>query len=115
MNAPIVHFEMAGPDERSLHGFYGELFGWSVETMGPGYSLLETPDGSPNGAIREAEAPELSIGVGVANLEAAVERAVSNGGTVVMPPTDNGYVNKAQVTDPAGNLITLIENDQRGE
>ncbi|MEE9414244.1 MAG: metalloregulator ArsR/SmtB family transcription factor [Acidimicrobiales bacterium] len=115
MNAPIVHFEVAGPDERSLHSFYRELFGWSVEMMGPGYSLMQTPDGSPNGAIREAEASELSIGVGVADLESAVEHAVSQGGSIVMAPTDNGYVNKAQVADPAGNLITLIENDERGE
>lgn len=115
MNSPIVHFEAAGPDERSLQSFYRELFGWSVQIMGPGYSLLETPDGSPNGAIREAEASELSIGVGVADLAAAVERAVANGGAIVMPPTDNGYVNKAQVTDPAGNLVMLIENDNRGE
>jgi hypothetical protein len=27
---------------------------------------------------------------------------------VVMPATDNGWVVKAQVADPAGNLVTLI-------
>jgi hypothetical protein len=26
-----------------------------------------------------------------------------------MPPTDNGWVTKAQVTDPAGNIVTLIQ------
>ena len=26
-----------------------------------------------------------------------------------MPPTDNGWVVKAQVRDPAGNTLTLIE------
>ena len=31
------------------------------------------------------------------------------GGAVVMEPTDNGWVTKAQVTDPAGNVVTLIE------
>jgi predicted enzyme related to lactoylglutathione lyase len=27
----------------------------------------------------------------------------------VMPVTDNGWVRKAQVADPAGNIITLIQ------
>ena len=31
------------------------------------------------------------------------------GGEVVMPPTDNGWVVKAQVRDPAGNVLTLIQ------
>jgi len=26
-----------------------------------------------------------------------------------MPATDNGWVTKAQVSDPAGNLVTLIQ------
>jgi hypothetical protein len=28
-----------------------------------------------------------------------------------MPATDNGWVHKAQVRDPAGNLLTLIQGD----
>jgi uncharacterized protein len=110
MTNPIVHFEFAGPDGGPLHDFYSGLFDWSVKSMGPGYALMETPEGSPNGAVREAEAAEVTIGVGVADIDAAVERAVALGGSIVMPPTDNGYVNKAQVTDPAGNLMTLIQN-----
>jgi hypothetical protein len=29
-----------------------------------------------------------------------------------MPHIDNGYVNKAQVADPAGNIVTLIAADK---
>ena len=112
MTSPIVHFEFAGPDEQRLQQFYSQLFGWQINAMGPGYALVETPDGSPNGAIREAETAELSIGVQVDDLVAAVELCTENGATVVMPPTDNGYVNKAQISDPAGNLVTLIEADR---
>ncbi len=108
----IVHVEFAGPEEGPLQGFYHGLFDWPVKTMGPGYALVETPDGSPNGAVREAESAEMTIGIGVADLDASVARAVELGGTVVMPPTDNGYVNKAMVSDPAGNVLSLIENDK---
>lgn len=110
MNDPIVHFEIVGSDESLLKDFYQNLFGWAFRPMGPGYTLIETPDESPNGAIREAEHAELTVGVGVDDLDATLAAAVKSGGTVVMPATDNGYVNKGQIADPAGNVITLIEN-----
>lgn len=112
MTTPIVHFEFAGPDEQSLHSFYADLLGWTVKPIGPGYALVETPDGSPNGALREAETVGVTIGVEVRDLDAAVARGVELGGSIVMPPTDNGYVNKAQLADPAGNVVTLIEADK---
>lgn len=110
MTSQIVHFEIAGPDDSKLKDFYRDLFGWGQRPMGSGYTLLETPSESPNGAIREAEHAELTVGIGVDDLDAILAQADESGGTIVMPATDNGYVNKGQISDPAGNLITLIEN-----
>jgi predicted enzyme related to lactoylglutathione lyase len=31
------------------------------------------------------------------------------GGAITMPATDNGWVRKGQVRDPAGNILTLIQ------
>lgn len=45
----------------------------------------------------------------VPDLDAALARIGSVGGGVVMPATDNGWVRKAQVRDPAGNVLTLIQ------
>ena len=56
----------------------------------------------------EAERAALTVGVVVPDLDAAVAAAEAAGGTVVMPPTDNGWVVKAQVADPAGNRVSLI-------
>jgi predicted enzyme related to lactoylglutathione lyase len=110
MTSPVVHFDLAGPDEEPLRAFYADLLGWDVKPMGPGYALVSTPAGSPDGAILEAERPALTLGVAVPDLAGAVADAERLGATVVMPPTDNGYVHKAQVADPAGNVITLIED-----
>ena len=110
MNSPIVHIDIAGPDEQAQHRFYAELFGWTVASKGPGYALVGTPEGSPDGALVEAETGSVTFGVAVADLDAAVEEAVRLGGTIVMPLTDNGWVLKAQVRDPAGNLVTLIQS-----
>jgi predicted enzyme related to lactoylglutathione lyase len=111
MPSPIVHFDIMGAEESDQHRFYAELFGWEVKPQGPGYALVTTPDGGPNGSLVEAESAGVTIGVGVPDLGAAVDRAVELGGKVTMPPTDNGWVVKAQVTDPAGNLITLIQSN----
>lgn len=109
MSSPIVHVDIAGPDEAGQHRFYAELFGWRVESKGPGYALVTTPDESPNGALIEADDRSVTIGVSVPDLEAALSRAIELGGAVTMPVTDNGWVVKAQVADPSGNLITLLQ------
>src|SRR5438552_8106827 len=107
MNA-IVHFDICGPNEVALHGFYRELVGWKIDPQGPGYALVETPGGL-RGSLVETQSAQLSLGVGVPDLASSVDRAVTLGGEVVMPPTDNGWVTKAQVRDPAGNRLTLIQ------
>jgi predicted enzyme related to lactoylglutathione lyase len=107
MNA-VVHFDISGPDDEGLHRFYAALLEWQVDPKGPGYALVETPGGL-RGGIVEAEQPSVTLGVTVPDLDQAVHRAADLGGTVVMPPTDNGWVVKAQVTDPAGNMLTLIQ------
>lgn len=106
----VVHFDVAGPDEHALHRFYAGVFGWQVDVKGPGYALISTPDGGPDGAVIEAEEPSLTIGITVADLESAITAATTAGGRVVMPATDNGWVVKAQVEDPAGNRLTLIQS-----
>jgi predicted enzyme related to lactoylglutathione lyase len=104
----IAHFDVFGPEPEALHGFYASVFGWQVDVQGPGYALVRTPAGAPDGAVVESEHAALTIGVVVPDLDAAVAAAEAAGGTVVMPPTDNGWVVKAQVADPAGNRVSLI-------
>jgi len=104
----IVHFDISGPNEHAVQNFYRDLLGWKVDPKGPGYALVETPSGL-RGSLVEAEAAQVTLGVSVRDLDAAVAHAARLGGDVVMPPTDNGWVVKAQVRDPAGNVVTLIQ------
>jgi predicted enzyme related to lactoylglutathione lyase len=104
----VAHFDISGPDDGALRSFYGDLLGWQVSPKGPGYALVETPGGL-GGAIVGAERPGVTLGVVVADIERTVRAAAELGGVVVMPPTDNGWVTKAQVTDPVGNVLTLIQ------
>ena len=107
MNATVGHFDVAGPQLEPLQRFYEGVLGWTVEPMGPGYAQLHTP--KLDGALVEAPTPSLTIGVVVPDLDEALAAASGNGGEVVMPRTDNGFVVKGQVADPAGNRITLIQ------
>jgi predicted enzyme related to lactoylglutathione lyase len=109
MTAPIVHFDITGPDDEKLRTFYERSFGWTIKPMGPGYALAET-GAAPRGAIAEAPESSITIALGVADLDAYLAAVVANGGTVVMPATNNGWVTRAQVTDPAGNRLTLLQS-----
>jgi predicted enzyme related to lactoylglutathione lyase len=106
---PVVHFDITGPDEGPLHRFYADLLGWDVRPQGPGYALVDTGADSPRGAIVEGDVAGVALGIAVDDLDAAVVAAAALGGAVVMPPTDNGWVTKAQVRDPAGNVVTLVQ------
>lgn len=105
----VGHFDVAGPDLGALAPFYAGVFGWDVQPRGPGYAQLQTPAGSANGALVEQEQPAVTLGIVVPDLAAALGDAQRLGGSVAMPATDNGWVHKAQVRDPAGNLLTLIQ------
>ncbi len=109
MISPVVHFDIAGPNDLQLRQFYERCLGWTVDPQGPGYALVDTGT-APRGAIVDSERPSVTIGIAVDSLDTRLAQVVANGGRVVMPATDNGWVTKAQITDPAGNLITLIQS-----
>ena len=105
----LAHFDIAGQDTAATGAFYADLFGWTLDPKGPGYALVTTPDGGPNGAVMEAETPGLTLGIAVTDLDETLAKVDAAGGRIVMPATDNGWVKKAQISDPDGNTVTLIE------
>ncbi|MBP2276055.1 VOC family protein [Sphingomonas sp. PL20] len=105
--ATIGHFDIAGDNMAALIGFYGGLFGWEITPRGPGYAQVATPN--LRGAIVETPEPSAALGIVVDDLDAALAQAGELGGMIVMSATDNGWVRKGQVRDPAGNMLTLIQ------
>ncbi len=105
----LAHFDITGVDGAQLGAFYHAVFGWEIQSKGPGYASITTPDGSPDGAVVEMENSGITLGIAVDNLDTALSRAKAAGGSVVMPVTDNGWVKKAQIADIDGNIITLIQ------
>lgn len=103
MSAPIVFFDIAGPDAAKLRGFYASVFGWTISNQ----NAIKTP--SLEGTLRQDPAEKI-IYMGVPDINAALKQITDEGGKVVLPRTVVPNVTIfALFTDPAGNRMGLVE------
>jgi len=104
--APIVFFDIAGPDGPRLQKFYNELFAWKIAGDGT-FAAPVTPPLS--GVIRQDPAATVFY-IGVEDVNATLKRIVANGGTIVFPRLEvPGRVIIGMFKDPAGNQVGLVE------
>ena len=117
MAAPITWFDLTSADPERLGAFYRGLFGWTTGPSGSdGYSLVDTGagDGAVAGGIATAhggmDAGTTTIYVRVEDLEAHLDKAVSLGGVIVVPPTvlPGDYGSFALFADPDGRVVGLM-------
>jgi len=103
MPAPIVFFDIAGPDAAQLKGFYSGIFGWGID----GNNAIDT--GALKGTLRQDPAEKI-IYIGVPDINAALKDIEAGGGKTAMPRTViPNVVTFALFTDPAGNRMGLVE------
>src|ERR1700759_4499371 len=101
--APIVFFDVAGPDAAKLHTFYSTVFGWNIDAK----NGIKTP--KLDGTIRQ-DPPEKIIYIGVPDINAALAQITAAGGTVDTPRmVIPNVVTFALFKDPAGNRMGLVE------
>jgi predicted enzyme related to lactoylglutathione lyase len=120
---PVIHFEIIGTNPEGLRSYYGALFGWAFDTSSPVSDAVSEP--ANYGFVEQSTTPE-GIGipggvgggsgyhghaifyVGVPDVEAALQKAESLGGTRKMGPEEapTGLM-VGHFTDPEGNLIGL--------
>ena len=121
MGQPVVHFEVIGKDGEKLRGFYSELFDWNVDAdneMNYGIVTREENQSADGVGIGGGVAggPEgydghVTFYVGVPDVEAALAKAESLGGSRVFgPETIMGSMVLGQFTDPEGHLIGLVND-----
>jgi predicted enzyme related to lactoylglutathione lyase len=122
MGQPVVHFEVIGKEGEKLRSYYSELFGWEFgDVVGPtNYAVLprdgNTGDdgvgiGGGVGTAPEGYDGHVTFYVEVDDVEAALAKAESLGGTRIMGPDKVPEVNIeiAQFTDPEGHVIGLVK------
>jgi uncharacterized protein len=120
MGRPVVHFEVVARDGEKLQSYYAELFDWQVNAENEmKYGLVDREANSNAEGIGlgggigqgpEGYGGHVTFYVEVANVEDALSKAESLGGTRVMgPETIMGRMVLGQFKDPEGNVIGLIE------
>ena len=122
MGQAVVHFEVVGKDGDALRRYYGELFGWNIDTNNPmQYGMVDGKDnrtvsgdtGIGGGVAQGPDGYEghVTFYVAVPDVEAALQKAESLGGRRVMGPENiMDMVELGQFTDPEGNLIGLVKD-----
>jgi uncharacterized protein len=120
MGQPVVHFEIIGKDGDKLQGYYSELFGWKIDASNPmNYGVIQRdgntdPDGAGIGggvaAGPEGYGGHVTFYVGVPDVEAALAKAESLGGTRMMgPETVMESIEIGQFQDPEGHLVGVVK------
>jgi predicted enzyme related to lactoylglutathione lyase len=120
MGQPVVHFEIIGNDAQKLQSYYAELFGWDIDSNNPmNYGIIQrdgnvTADGvgigGGVGPGPEGYPGHVTFYIEVPDVEAALAKAESLGGSRVMGPDqvmeglEIGLFN-----DPEGHVIGVVK------
>jgi uncharacterized protein len=109
MTNDVNYFEIGSSDPAASTAFYGGLFDWKVgpPSLPARYSMINEDRGglwdtAQMGAINWA-----IFYVQVADVQAAIDRAVELGASVVVPLVDNGAIEFAHLSDPLGNRFGI--------
>jgi predicted enzyme related to lactoylglutathione lyase len=107
MPAPIVFFDIAGPDLASQKAFYKAVLGIETDQMGQ----FQAPAIGPSiPALLRTDPAETVVYFGVESINATMEKVVANGGKVHAPRfVVPGVVILGLANDPAGNRFGLVE------
>lgn len=106
MGAPIVYFEVAGPDGDKLREFYTSVFGWNIDEAD---RIEASSTGGLRGGIRRDPAEKVFY-LAVPDIAESLKQIEAAGGQVVVPRTVvPGIVTFALFLDPAGNRLGLAE------
>ena len=122
MGQAVVHFEVIGKDPEKLRSYFGDLFGWEFDMSGSVSKEVSQPgnygfvEGNPTGdGIGIPGGVGGGMGydgyvifyVGVADVEAALQKAESLGGTRRLGPEQapGSDLIIGHFTDPEGHLI----------
>ena len=104
----VCHFEIGVRDCAKAKAFYSAVFNWNFEVGGGGQEMIRT--GHEVGGhlhVRQREPRNYTVMyIMVDDVPAAIKRAESNGGRVVLGPEKEGeHGLYAWIADPEGNVV----------
>lgn len=128
---PVVHFELPAEDKTRMVDFYGKVFGWKSQMLGPemgDYVVVTTTEsdeksrrpktpGAINGGFfkKTKTAQHPSIVIAVDDIKEAMKKVQEAGGKIVVGETKGEAVDipgvglYVGIIDTEGNNIALLQ------
>jgi len=121
MGQPVVHFEIIGKDAEKLKSYYSDLFGWEIDSKNPmNYGIVQregnvSPEGigigGGVGAGPEGYPGHVTFYIEVPDVEAALAKAESLGGSRMMGPEKvMEQVEIGLFNDPEGHTVGVVKS-----
>ncbi len=112
----VDHIHLAAPDQAKGAEWYHAHFDGALTPEGPDRLMF----GTTRVIFQKTDVPKPSegsvldsIGFSVTNLDAAMKKLQADGVKVVMPPMTMQGIKMAQVVDPWGTLIEVVQDPQK--
>jgi uncharacterized protein len=109
VRAPIVHLELHTRDLPAACAYYGQLLGWRPETVATvSWPYVSVDAGLSTGIVAcGAPAATWIPYVGVPDVDAATERALSLGATAMLAPRAGPHGRRSVVRSPDGGDLAF--------
>ena len=110
MGQPVVHFEIGCRDSGKSAEFFGQLFGWQTQALGPATMITTGANSGIQGHITALghEPYKYTIFyVQVDNVQSYLDKAAALGGRTLVPPVEIPTGTFAWFADLDGNTIGL--------
>lgn len=120
-NHSIVHIEIPATNSSEAGKFYGEVFGWNIQTDPTyNYTMFAIEGGLGGGFVQPTAAsannPEYKIDsllvyIGTDDIDASLASVEAHGGKTIMPKQEIPGVGWFAIfRDPSGNQVALFTN-----
>jgi predicted enzyme related to lactoylglutathione lyase len=122
MGQPVVHFEIIGKDPEKLRSYYSDLFGWEINSDNPMNYGIVPRDGNTSadgagigggiGGGPEGYSGHVTFYIAVPDVEAALAKAESLGGSRMMGPDKvMEGVEIGLFNDPEGHVVGVVKSE----
>jgi hypothetical protein len=114
MAHPIVHIEFPATDTKAAGKFYGDVFGWKIQTDSNYDYTMFAAEGGPGGGFVSVggqggyEAGKPLIYIGTDDIDASLRTVEAHGGKMLAPKQEIPGVGWFAIfSDPSGNRVAL--------
>ena len=112
MTAQVIHVEVVGKDGAALQKFYGDVFGWQLDTNNPGGYGMYRQDGGLTGGIgpsTDGGPGHVTFYVHSDDPQGILDKVTASGGRVLMPLTQVApETTVALFADPEGHVVGIM-------